>query len=344
MLIQSLTNMMRSPLGFTGTLASVAATVALTIPAVQSQSPATIKIDGSSTVYPITEAVAEEFQKTKRGTIRVTVGLSGTGGGFKKFCSGETDISNASRPIKASEREQCKKAGISYIELPVAFDALTVVVNKGNNWANSMTVAELKKMWEPAAQGKIKTWNQVNPKWPNAPLKLFGPGADSGTFDYFTEAINGKSRASRSDYTPSEDDNVLVQGVARDRNALGYFGYAYYEANKNRLKAVAINNGKGAVMPSRQTVENGKYEPLSRPIFIYVNAKAAQRADVKQFVEFYLNNGRRFVQEVKYVPLPQRAYQIALGHFKNRKLGSVFVGREIVGTTIDELLQLEAKE
>ncbi len=340
MIIQTIKKIKQNPWMLAGTMAAFAATVAITVPAVQSQSPTTIKIDGSSTVYPITEAVAEEFQKSKKGAIRVTVGISGTGGGFKRFCSGETEISNASRPIKESERKQCKAAGISYIELPVAFDAITVVVNKGNNWAGNMTLAELKKMWEPAAQGKIKTWNQVRSSWPKTPLKLFGPGADSGTFDYFTEAVNGKSKASRTDFTPSEDDNVLVQGVARDRNALAYFGFAYYAANQSRLKAVAING----VAPSRQTVENGKYQPLSRPIFIYVSSKAAQRPDVKQFVEYYLNNASRFSQEVKYIPLPQKAYQIALSHFRNRKLGSVFVGRDIVGVTINELLQYESKE
>lgn len=327
----------------TGTIATAAVTTFLTVSAVNSQSPSTIKIDGSSTVYPITEAVAEDFQKAKKGAIRVTVGVSGTGGGFKRFCAGETDISNASRPIRASEREQCKKAGISYIELPVAFDALTVVVNKQNK-LNSIKVSELKKMWEPEAKGKIMNWNQVNSSWPNAPLKLFGPGADSGTFDYFTEAINGKAKASRSDFTPSEDDNVLVQGVSRDKNALAYFGFAFYAANQNKLKALAIDNGKGPVSPSRATVENGKYEPLSRPIFIYVSTKAAQRPDVKQFVEFYLKNGAKFASAVKYIPLPAKAYTIALGHFNNRKTGSVFVGRDTVGVTINELLQLEGKE
>lgn len=343
MVNQTFKNLLHNPWMLTGTIATAAVTTFLTVSAVNSQSPSTIKIDGSSTVYPITEAVAEDFQKAKKGAIRVTVGVSGTGGGFKRFCAGETDISNASRPIRASEREQCKKAGISYIELPVAFDALTVVVNKQNK-LNSIKVSELKKMWEPEAKGKIMNWNQVNSSWPNAPLKLFGPGADSGTFDYFTEAINGKAKASRSDFTPSEDDNVLVQGVSRDKNALAYFGFAFYAANQNKLKALAIDNGKGPVSPSRATVENGKYEPLSRPIFIYVSTKAAQRPDVKQFVEFYLKNGAKFASAVKYIPLPAKAYTIALGHFNNRKTGSVFVGRDTVGVTINELLQLEGKE
>lgn len=326
-------------------IALVAATVGLSVPAVRSQSPSTVKIDGSSTVFPITEAVAEDFQQQRRGAARVTVGVSGTGGGFKKFCRGETDISDASRPIKTEEMAACKKAGIQYIELPVAYDALTVVVNPRNNWVSSMTVADLKKIWEPQAQGKITNWSQVRQGWPNAPLKLYGPGADSGTFDYFTEAVVGESKSSRTDYTGSEDDNVLVQGVSRDRNALGYFGYAYYAANKGRLKAVGIDNGKGSpVLPSKQTVENGTYQPLSRPIFIYVNAKSANRDDVKQFVEYYMSNAPKLVSEVNYVPLPAQAYTIAMKHFRERKLGTVFGGKEAVGLRVEELLQREARQ
>lgn len=336
-------NLTRNRLTLLGVFASVAATVIAVVPAVNSQSRPTVKIDGSSTVYPITEAVAEEFQKTKKGAVQVTVGISGTGGGFKKFCAGETDISNASRPILQAERDKCKAAGVNYIELPIAYDALTVVVNKQNNWAGTMTVAELKKMWEPAAQGKIKTWNQVRSSFPNAPLKLFGAGADSGTFDYFTEAIVGKSKSSRTDFTPSEDDNVLVQGVARDKNALGYFGMAYYEANKSKLKAVAIDNGKGPVQPSVATVKNGTYQPLSRPIFIYISAKSAQKPEVKQFVEFYLTNAPRLVAAVKYVPLPPKAYQLAMQHFKKPKLGTVFAGDAPINLTIEQLMQRESK-
>lgn len=339
MVIQNISSLLRNPLVLTGTLASIAATVTLTVSSVQSQGVPTVKIDGSSTVYPISEAIAEDFQKAKKGAARVTVGVSGTGGGFKRFCSGDTDISNASRPIKASEREQCKKAGINFIELPVAYDALAVVVNKSNTWANNLTTAELKKIWEPGAKGKITNWNQVRSGFPNAPLKLYAPGADSGTFDYFTEAINGKSKASRTDFTPSEDDNVLVQGVSRDKNALSYFGYAYYDANKSKLKLVSVNG----VTPSRQTVENGKYQPLARPMFIYVNAKAAQRPEVKQFVEYYLTNGAKAAQSVRYVPLPAKAYTSALSNFRKPKLGTVFVGKSEVGLTIDELLKLEAK-
>jgi phosphate transport system substrate-binding protein len=339
MVIQNISSFIRNPLFLAGTLASVATTVTLTVSSVQSQGVPTVKIDGSSTVYPITEAIAEDFQKAKKGAARVTVGVSGTGGGFKKFCAGDTDIANASRPIKDSEIAQCKKAGINFIELPVAYDALTVVVNKNNDWAKNLTTAELKKIWEPGAKGKITNWNQVRSGFPNAPLKLYGPGADSGTFDYFTEAINGKSKASRTDFTPSEDDNVLVQGVSRDKNALAYFGYAYYDANKSKVKAVSVNG----VMPSRQTVENGKYQPLARPIFIYVNAQAAKRPEVKQFVEYYLSNGAKAAQSVKYVPLPAKAYSTALSHFRKPKLGTVFVGKSDVGITIDELLQMEAK-
>src|SRR6185295_6803208 len=219
-----------------------------------------VKIDGSSTVYPITEAVAEEFQKAKKNAIKVTVGISGTGGGFKKFCRGETDISDASRPILEKEMADCKAAGIEYFELPVAFDALTVVVNPKNGFIRQLTVADLKKMWEPSAQGKVTRWNQVNPAWPDAPIKLFGPGADSGTFDYFTEAVVGKAKSSRGDFTASEDDNVLVQGVARDVNGLGYFGYTYYIENKDKLKAVPIVNDKGQpIEPSMAAVLKGSY-------------------------------------------------------------------------------------
>jgi phosphate transport system substrate-binding protein len=303
-----------------------------------------IKIDGSSTVFPITEAVAEEYQIQKRGKVRVTVGVSGTGGGFKKFCRGETDISDASRPILAAEMEACRKSGIKYYELPIAYDALTVVVNPQNTWLTQATPAELKKMWEPAAQGKITRWNQVNPKWPNEPLALFGPGADSGTFDYFTEAVVGKSKSSRGDFTASEDDNVLVQGVASNKGALGYFGYAYYEPNKSRIKAVKIVNMAGqAVAPSTQNVVNGSYEPLSRPIFIYVAEKSAQKPEVREFVNFYLNESKALIQEVKYVPLPDKAYELAAKHFKEGKLGTGFGGVPEVGLKVEELLAREAK-
>jgi phosphate transport system substrate-binding protein len=303
-----------------------------------------VKIDGSSTVFPITEGVAEDFQKAKKGAVKVTVGISGTGGGFKKFCRGETDISNASRPILAKEMADCKAAGIEYYELPVAFDALTVVINPRNPFIKQLTVAELKTIYGPESQGKVTRWNQVNPAFPDAPIKLFGAGADSGTFDYFTEAINGKAKASRGDFTASEDDNVLVQGVSSDINAIGYFGYAYYAENTNKLKAVPIVNPKGqAVSPSEAAVLAGTYEPLSRPIFIYVNAKSIAKPEVKEFVEYMMKNAPKIAKEVKYVPLPAKAYGIAMEHVNKGKKGTVFGGKNEVGLTIDELLAREAQ-
>ncbi len=303
-----------------------------------------IKVDGSSTVFPITEAAAEEFQKNNPG-VKVTVGVSGTGGGFKKFCREETDISDASRPIKPSEVDTCFENGIKYIELPVAFDGLAVMVNPGNTWVESMTVAELKKLWEPAAQGKVTSWNQIRPEWPNQPLTLAGPGTDSGTYDYFTEAIVGKSGASRGDYVASEDDNVLVQAIASDVNAIGFFGLAYYQENKDKLKLVGIDdeksaNGTGSVLPSMETVIQGTYQPLARPIFIYVNSKVADRPDVQAFVEFYLQNAKSLVTEVGYIPLPDPVYQAASARFKARNIGSVFGGKGAkVGVSMDELLR-----
>jgi phosphate transport system substrate-binding protein len=308
----------------------------------RAQAQAAIKIDGSSTVFPISEAYAEEFQIQKRGKVRVTVGVSGTGGGFKKFCRGETDISNASRPITAEEMESCRKAGVKYMELPVAFDALTVVINPQNTWAKSLTLAELKKIWEPGAQGRITNWNQVRAGFPNRKLVLYGPGADSGTFDYFTEAVNGKAKATRGDYTASEDDNTLVQGVEQDRGALGYFGFAYYSAHKDKLAAVAVDAGKGPVGPSLQNVTNATYSPLSRPLFIYVRDTAATRPEVKEFVQFIMSRGD-LVSEVGYLPLPKQAYALALKHFQDGRVGSVFGGTARIGVTVEQLLAMEAK-
>ena len=304
-----------------------------------------VKVDGSSTVYPITEAVAEEFQKAKKNAIKVTVGISGTGGGFKKFCRGEIDIANASRPILKKEMADCKAAGVEYIELPVAFDALTVVMNPKNTFLKELTVEQLKAIWEPAAQGKIARWNQVNPAWPDAPIKLFGAGSDSGTFDYFTEAIVGKAKSSRGDYTASEDDNVLVQGVSRDVNAIGYFGYAYYAENTGKLKAVPIveKAGKPAVLPSEESVIKGTYQPLSRPIFIYINPKSFDKPEVREFVEFYMKNASKLTKEVKYVPLPAKAYTVNMEHIDKKKTGTVFGGAAEVGITIEELQKREAK-
>lgn len=304
-----------------------------------------VKIDGSSTVYPVTEAVAEEFQISKKNAIRVTVGISGTGGGFKKFCRGEVDISGASRPILKSEMEACAKTGVKYFELPVAFDAITVVINPKNDFLKQITIDELKKMWEPAAQGKVAKWKDINPTWPDLPLNLFGPGADSGTFDYFTEAVVGKSKSSRGDFTASEDDNVLVQGVSQDRGGLAYFGFAYYAENKARVKAVPIVDkaGRPAVAPTMETVISGKYQPLSRPIFIYVSEKSWQRAEVKEFIEFYMKHGAKLAKEVMYVPLPAQAYTLNLEHLKKGKLGTVFGGTPEVGITVEELMKRESK-
>ena len=287
-----------------------------------------IRIDGSSTVYPVTEAVAEEFQRAKPGT-RVTVGISGTGGGFAKFCRGELDIADASRPIKPVEEDVCRKAGVEYIELPVAYDGLAVVVHPNNTWASSMTVAELKTLWEPAAQGKITRWSQIRSGWPDNEIHLFGAGVDSGTFDYFTEAIVGTAQQSRGDYTSSEDDNVIVQGVGGDENALGFFGFAYYEENKDKLRLVAIDdeddsNGAGAVLPSPETVKNGTYHPLSRPIFIYPAVKALERAEVKAFVDFYLDEGAALAREVGYIPLSEKEYALVRARLSDGRTGSMY--------------------
>jgi phosphate transport system substrate-binding protein len=296
-----------------------------------------IKIDGSSTVYPITEAVAEEFQKSTK--IKVTVGESGTGGGFKKFCRGETDISDASRPISQKEMDTCKEAGIQYIELPIAYDALTVVVNDKNDWVKSLSVDDLKKIWGPGSS--VKNWKDVNPAYPDKKMGLYGPGTASGTFDYFSEAINGKAKAHRTDYTPSEDDNVLVQGVTGNVGGLAYFGMAYFEENKDKLRAIPISAKAGgpAILPSVQTVEDGTYQPLARPIFIYVNATAAAfKPEVKAFVNFYLENAPALVKEVKYVPLPTADYTAVKAHFKAMKPGTGFGGKNEVGIKITDLL------
>lgn len=306
-----------------------------------------IKIDGSSTVFPITEAMAEEFQTSQKGKVRVTVGISGTGGGFKKFCRGETDVQNASRPIQSSELEACRKAGIKFIEIPIAYDATAVVVNPKNTWLKSISVAELKKMWEPSAQGKVNKWSDINPAWPKENIKLYGAGSDSGTFDYFTEAIVGKAKSSRGDYTASEDDNTLVTGVANDKFALGYIPLAYYEENKTKLKAVAVVGGEKspkkneAVLPTKETVETGAYYPLSRPIFIYVSEGALKKTFINEFVNFYLDNAAAIVPEVKYVALPAKAYDVGKQHVKANKLGTVFGGHSEMGLKIEDLMKRE---
>jgi phosphate transport system substrate-binding protein len=306
-----------------------------------------IKIDGSSTVFPVTEAVAEEFQKEMKGKVRVTVGISGTGGGFKKFARGETDVQDASRPILTEEMAACKQNGIQYLELPICFDALTVAVNPKNDWCKSMTVTELKKLWEPGAQSKIIKWNQIRPEWPDAAIKLFGAGSDSGTFDYFTEAIVGKAKSSRGDFTASEDDNTLVQGIEGDKYALGYIPFAYFAPHANRMKAVAIHwEGKtdGPVMPSMENVLQAKYNPLARPLFIYVSVKSLDRPEVVSFVEFYLKHGAELAKEVKYLPLPAKAYDMGLERFKKRVVGTAFGGVPEVGLSVEEILKREAKQ
>jgi phosphate transport system substrate-binding protein len=303
--------------------------------------PAVIAIDGSSTVFPISEAVAEEFQNKNPGT-QVTVGHAGTGGGFQKFCRGETAISNASRPITATEVESCKQGNVSFIELPVAYDGLAVVVNPKNSWASSMTVAELNKLWSPDAQGKVLRWNQVRSGWPDQEIHLFGAGVDSGTFDYFTEVINGKAKVSRGDYTSSEDDNVLVQGVTGDQYALGYMGLAYFEENRDKLKLVPIDdgdpaNGQGPIAPSPETVRNGTYRPLSRPMFIYVNTSALNRPEVQTFVDFHLTAGEELVSEVGYVPLTDAELQLVRQRFAAKTLGSIYEP----GAPVDPKVTLE---
>lgn len=272
----------------------------------------TIRVDGSSTVYPLTEAVAEEFQKANPN-VRVTVGTSGTGGGFKKFCAGEIDICDASRPIKEEEAKACAAGGINPIELPVAYDGLAVLVNPANDWVDHLTVEELAKIWEP--ESKVKKWSDVRKGWPNAPIVLYGPGTDSGTFDYFTEEILGESGRSRSDFMASEDDNVLVHGISGDKNALGYFGYAYYVENQDKLKLVPIDSGKGPVLPSEKTIREKSYAPLSRPLFIYVNAKQASRPEMDAFVQFYLKETPTLVHDVGYIALEDAAYTKARERF-----------------------------
>lgn len=310
----------------------------------QTQTIAEITIDGSSTVYPITNAIAKDFPSQSKSAAPVNVKFSGTSGGFKKFCAGETDINNASRPILKAEIAACNQNNVRFIEIPVAFDALTVAVNYQNTWAKDITIAELKKIWEPSAEAKITNWNQIRSSYPDKPLKLYGAGEKSGTFDYFNEAVVGEAKASRKDYTASEDDVALVKGVIENEGALGYFGFAYYEDNQTKLKALAVDSGKGGVLPSRQTVEKSQYQPLSRPLFIYVNAQSSQsKAAVKQFVEYYLQQAEKKSATVGYIPLPKEAYRINSTHFYQGKFGTVFGGEAKFNLTLDELLRQEAK-
>ncbi|MBK9035953.1 MAG: PstS family phosphate ABC transporter substrate-binding protein [Myxococcales bacterium] len=321
-------------------------TVATTAPACSKRKAGggSIAIDGSSTVFLISAAVAESAKKDLG--IDATVGASGTGGGFKKFCAGEIEIGGASRPIKATEAEACKAKGIEWIELPVAYDGIAVVVNNKNTWVDKLTVDELKKMWEPAAEGTITKWSQIREGWPDQPLRLLGAGADSGTYDYFTAALVGKEHSSRGDFRQSEDDNVLVQGVESDENALGFFGFAYYAENKDKLKIVPIDNGNpsdgdGPIVPSPETIAGGSYQPLSRPIFIYVSTAALAKPHVVKFVEYYLANTAKLAAKVGYVSLPAKVDDLAKKRFTDRKTGSVFAGGSKVGVTLEQLLASE---
>ena len=281
----------------------------------------TVSIDGSSTVFPISEAVAEEFLAVQP-RVRVTVGVSGTGGGFKKFLAGEIDINDASRPIKMKEVKQASASGIGFIELPIAYDGLSVVVNTKNDWVDHLTITELNKIWQPGSS--VTRWSDVRDGWPETEIQLYGPGTDSGTFDYFTETINGKSGASRPDYTANEDDNALVRGISGDEGSLGYFGYAYYAANKDKLRVVAIDGGKGPVAPTEITINNGTYAPLSRPVFIYVRPDALDRKEVRAFVDFYIESAPMLATEVGYIPLPDSVYAGAKQRVESREIGTAY--------------------
>jgi len=315
--------------------AAAIAALAMTASTSFAQQPFTIQIDGSSTVFPVSEAVAEAFQQQTQGRVRVAVGESGSSSGMRKFCRGEIHIADSSRPIRGSEMAACRAAGIGFVEIPVAFDGLTVVVHPSNP-INSMTVAQLRQLWEP--NSRISNFRQLSPSFPDLQIQLYGPGSASGTFEYFTEAVNGTARSSRTDYTPSEDDNVLVQGVASNPGGLAYFGLAYYEENRSRLKAIAVDGGNGPVLPSRATVEDGTYQPLSRPIFIYVNAAALRRPQMQQFVQFYINNAARYAAQVGYIPLPEAAYRTYLQRAQQRQQGTAFGGRAVIGASIEEVL------
>ncbi len=299
----------------------------------------TTDIDGSSTVFPITEAMVEEWGIATGGSARLVIGISGTGGGFKKFCDGETDINDASRPIKPSEEEECAEAGVEFIELPVAIDGLTVAVHPDNAFAQCLTIDELHTMWRPEAEGEINRWSQVRPGWPDERLRLYGPGVDSGTFDYFTEMVNGETQASRGDFTSSERDNVLVRGIAGDRGSLGYFGYSFFVENKDILKAVAIDGGNGCVFPTGEAINNGTYAPLSRPLFIYVSKEAWRQQDVKDFVRFYVSFERAgLLMELGFVPFPEAVHDLVLDRLERGLTGSIFGGKSPQHGTVEEIL------
>ena len=321
--------------------AATQTTAAKTTAPVASNLSGNITIDGSSTVAPISKAVAEDFAKSNSG-VKVPVGTSGTGGGFKKFCAGDIDVANASRPIKKAEAESCTKAGVEFVELPVAVDGLTVVVNKENTWAKCLTVAELNTMWSPESEGKITSWDQIRPDFPKETIALFGAGADSGTFDYFTEAINKKSKVIRKDYQPSEDDNITVKGVQGSKGAVGFFGVAYFEENAKKLNAVEVDGGKGCVAPTAENINSGKYSPLSRPLFIYVSKKALARPEVKAFIEFYLSKDEKLVKEVGYVPLPGDALTKVKDRLAKATVGSTFMDAP-AGVSVSELMAKDLK-
>ena len=308
-------------LGFTLLLTTVSALSLTNTVSAGERLRGTVSLDGSSTVFPISEAVAEEFLAVQR-RVRVTVGVSGTGGGFKKFLAGEIDINDASRPIKGGELTIAAKKSVKFLELPVAYDGLSVIVNKNNHWVDHLTVAELKKIWRPGST--VNTWQDIRSDWPNKPIRLYGPGTDSGTFDYFTETINGKSGRCRPDYTASEDDNTLVQGISGDIGSLGYFGYAYYAANKDKLKLVPIDGGDGPVSPSALTINNGSYAPLSRPVFIYLRSNALDRPEVSAFATFYIENAATLATEVGYIPLPESVYLKAKNRIEQRETGTAY--------------------
>jgi len=298
-----------------------------------------IAIDGSSTVYPITEAVAEEFGILTRRNVRITVGVSGTGGGFKKFCNGETVVTDASRPIKASEAERCARSGIEFVEIPVALDGLTVMVNPENDFVTCVTLAELHHIWGPDAEDKIVRWNQVRPEWPDRPLRLYGPGVDSGTFDYFTATINGQAQSSRGDFTSSEDDNLLVHGIYGDKNSLGYFGYAYFRENREKLKPLQIDGGDGCVAPTEETINGGSYSPLSRPLFIYVSNAALQEPHVKEFIRYYIGpEGWALISEVGYIPFPESTYRLISSRVEAGVTGSIFGGASPQSGPVEQVL------
>ena len=329
----------RSAIWATGILAALVLASIIVGCGTRAGSGRSISIDGSSTVFPITEAVAEDFGALTGGSVRVTVGVSGTGGGFKKFCSGETDVTDASRPIKASEVELCAEGGIEFIELPVAIDGLTVMVHLENDFVECMTVAELNTIWAPEAEDEIARWNQVRPDWPDASIRLYGPGVASGSFDYFTEVVNGEAQASRGDFTASEDDNVLVHGISGDANSLGFFGYAYFSENKESLKPVSIDGGSGCVAPNEGSISDGTYFPLSRPLFIYIASGAAEDAYIQEFVRFYLSEeGRELVNDVGYFAYPAQVYELALMRFENRRTGTLFGGDNPQQGPVEEVL------